>query len=50
VRPGPMVVRPVPTVARHHHVPKPLPVTVYTIPQNQKCAQPKPGDKGCATK
>jgi hypothetical protein len=50
VRPGPMVVRPTPTLERHHHVPKPLPVTVYNVPQNRKCPHPKPGDKGCAGK
>lgn len=47
------VVKPVTTIGRpvvHRHHPRTQPVIVYTAAQKPKCAQAKPGSKGCAKK
>jgi hypothetical protein len=45
------VVKPVgqPVLHQHHH-PRPQPVVVYTVPQQPKCVEQKPGSKECAKK
>jgi len=47
------VVKPVTTIGRpavHRHHPRTQPVIVYTVAQKPKCAEAKPGSKGCAKK
>jgi hypothetical protein len=47
------VVKPVTTIGRpvaHRHHPRTQPVIVYTAAQKPKCAEAKPGSKGCAKK
>jgi hypothetical protein len=43
------IAKPVGTVAPHSHK-KPLPVVVYAVPQNQKCAGQKPASTECPKK
>ena len=58
VRPHPVVrthtaVKPVTTIGRpvvHRHHPRTQPIIVYTAAQKPKCAEAKPGSRGCAKK